>query len=750
MPRSDVWLAVASDRPEVCRLVLPAWRERGYRVALLKIGSGWEAPADRSAACERRPGWAAAINRLGRTLIPKDAGAVVAGADWLTPDPDLEAARLATEMLDRFPDGFGVMLPGGADGAGVVRGVWLGRGWIDRMYAGAGGLFDGHHGVAAEQEAVALATEMGVLWRREDVKQVRHPELGAGEVMAPVCAETEELHALDAPLHEARRAAGYPGHEPIEADDARAATAQPARPAAALPDIAERLMREALEHCARKGWARVGVYGAGLHTLRAGAALAQPPVEIVCIIDDNPDMAGRRLWRIPLVSRSEAGGLALDAVVISSDSIEEKLAAAAAPLREAGTRVLCLYDDEAQARLGERKLTAMFYPAFADAGQFTEHFHRMLWYLRPMLGDIEAVILPHALEDPTPGPAPAHLDSSLRRFEPEFCGKIRLVRADDDAAMTESAAAADVMLLWKAVEGTGEMWPPPPASRKPRKLFRVEHETNPHAGSNYLACSEQMNPRQKWDVEASAAKLADFLERGFGDNGYIFGTGPSLSAAMERDFSDGACIACNSMVCNPALMERLNPIAIAVADPIFHAGCSSYAGEFREHLATMMRRYDCPLFVPWRDYRVYMSNLDEDLRGRIIGVPGVRSDRPNLDLGSRFEVVITRNILTYFLLPIACTLFRTVNIMGCDGRPLKENDYFWRHDPSSQLVGRMKEIRDAHPGFFAIDYNEYYTAHCDTLRRWIESAEAQGRIIRNLSASHIPVLKEREAMLEGV
>ena len=223
----------------------------------------------------------------------------------------------------------------------------------------------------------------------------------------------------------------------------------------------------------------------------------------------------------------------------------------------------------------------------------------------------------------------------------------------------------------------------------------------------------------------------------------VFGTGPGLSLADGFDFSDGLSIACNSMVANRALMDRLNPPVIVATDPIFHAGCSSYAAEFRSALVEAMRRYDSVYICPWRDWRTHVSHLPDDLKSRVIGVPMDHADTPNLDLAVDFRVTVTRNVLTLMLLPLACTWRSHVRIAGCDGRPLDQSSYFWTHDAKSQIVERMDDIKLAHPAFFAIDYDEYYLSHIETLEAWLSAGEATGRTFENLTPSHIPALMAR-------
>ena len=95
------------------------------------------------------------------------------------------------------------------------------------------------------------------------------------------------------------------------------------------------------------------------------------------------------------------------------------------------------------------------------------------------------------------------------------------------------------------------------------------------------------------------------------------------------------------------------------------------------------------------------------------------------------------------MLPIAYTLFKEVDILGCDGRKIEDNDYFWTHDKASQFVDEMDGIKTAHPAFFDIDYDDYYSTHCEILEIWLSIADKLGIRVRNLTPSYIPALQKR-------
>lgn len=115
-------------------------------------------------------------------------------------------------------------------------------------------------------------------------------------------------------------------------------------------------MRTALQRCAAAGQTRVVIYGAGTHTRACAEALMQPTVEIVGIIDDNPEMIGTRLWGYPVISLAQAESLKPNAVVLSSNSMEEALARKARAMENVGAAIVRLYQQPLDRTVNERGL----------------------------------------------------------------------------------------------------------------------------------------------------------------------------------------------------------------------------------------------------------------------------------------------------------------------------------------------------------------------------------------------------------
>lgn len=105
--------------------------------------------------------------------------------------------------------------------------------------------------------------------------------------------------------------------------------------------------RTAFEDCNERGLRRIAIYGAGTHTRALGAVFMAPPVEIVCIIDDDATRHGERMWGFPIVSRAKAVELGVDAVVLSANVHEPRLVEGAGAFAGAGIEVIRLYPDVA-------------------------------------------------------------------------------------------------------------------------------------------------------------------------------------------------------------------------------------------------------------------------------------------------------------------------------------------------------------------------------------------------------------------
>ncbi len=225
-----IWFAVPSVRPvEEAEKRLCKWREMGYRIALLRQGLPME--ADLLITADRYAGWCNSVNILAAEILKRDPDAewIVSGGDDYIPDLAHRAEDIARDCTAHFGGTFGVMQPtgdrwGSAPGRAYIDGIcgspWMGREWCRRAYGGRGPMWAEYMHMFGDEELQCVVTKLGVFWQRRDLIQY-HDHWGrqpAGRAGMP-----DFLKPFNSPAHwnqaqrlfNSRRAAGFPGHEPI-------------------------------------------------------------------------------------------------------------------------------------------------------------------------------------------------------------------------------------------------------------------------------------------------------------------------------------------------------------------------------------------------------------------------------------------------------------------------------------------------------------------------------------------------------
>jgi hypothetical protein len=264
-------------------------------------------------------------------------------------------------------------------------------------------------------------------------------------------------------------------------------------------------------------------------------------------------------------------------------------------------------------------------------------------------------------------------------------------------------------------------------------------------GSFYIEISKNFFSAKNGPIISKSQEKFLVLTKNFGykENAFLFATGPSIKDYCKFDFSDGVSIICNSIINDNKLLEQVKPELLVFGDPIFHFGCSSYAYSFHEKLRETAERYDFKIIIPLKYYHLFVYNLPE-FESRTIAIPYGADSPINLNLDKNFYIKTTDNILTFLMLPLASTLAKNIYLLGCDGRPLDENDYFWKHNDKTQFTGEMESIKKIHPSFFKLEYNEYYLRHCDTLENYFLAGEQEQHNYISLTFSYIPALIKRK------
>jgi glycosyltransferase involved in cell wall biosynthesis len=110
--------------------------------------------------------------------------------------------------------------------------------------------------------------------------------------------------------------------------------------------VTVRMVRRKSREMADRGWKKIAIFGAGRHTLKLLGNCEMPGIELVAILDQNPDAVGGEILGIPVRPLEKAPELGIDAVLVSSDCYEQNMLKQAAFLREYGIGVTGFFGEE--------------------------------------------------------------------------------------------------------------------------------------------------------------------------------------------------------------------------------------------------------------------------------------------------------------------------------------------------------------------------------------------------------------------
>lgn len=269
----SVCYAIPSARPmEEAEPILKKWLAQGYKIFLWRDKPK---PGDYSEIdwCRRLgmtatwaadyPGYAVAVNQMCMRILAVDPEAdwIVTGGDDVEPDPNKRADEIAAECSAHFRldywkrqlastidpsyteppnvpsytelqniSTFGVMQPTGDDWSDFHEGKrsriieriagspWMGREFCLRMNGGQGPLWPEYTHCFEDEELQLVAQKLGVFWQRPDLTHFHHHWMRAEHPSVPphLREATSKAHWNKfKALFEQRKAAGFPGHEPI-------------------------------------------------------------------------------------------------------------------------------------------------------------------------------------------------------------------------------------------------------------------------------------------------------------------------------------------------------------------------------------------------------------------------------------------------------------------------------------------------------------------------------------------------------
>ena len=241
----SVWVVCPSARPvEHVAEWAAAWRERGYKVAILRDDAreGEAFGVADYIRADQYPGYAVSVNALVADVLQTidDAEWFIAAGDDVYPDPNHTAEEIALECLAHFTDSrfehgtFGVMQPTGDREFGDKQGpyidrvagsAWIGREFARRVNQGNGPLWPEYFHMGCDEELQAVATKLGVFWQRPDLTHFhRHwgrpqegERMGKRERMPAFLTRANSPEEWDRykKLFREREAGGFPGSDPL-------------------------------------------------------------------------------------------------------------------------------------------------------------------------------------------------------------------------------------------------------------------------------------------------------------------------------------------------------------------------------------------------------------------------------------------------------------------------------------------------------------------------------------------------------
>lgn len=234
---------------------------------------------------------------------------------------------------------------------------------------------------------------------------------------------------------------------------------------------------------------------------------------------------------------------------------------------------------------------------------------------------------------------------------------------------------------------------------------------------------------------------------------YVFGTGPSLEKAMDRDWSDGIRIVSNTIVKDAELWHHIKPQFIVAGDAIYHFGFSNFAKSFRRDLMSRLEESpDTYFLIPALFFPFVKVELGNRFLNRIVPVPINPGTKEifHKSLLEDYTLPSVGNVLPLLLLPLASTLSKNVGLWGFDGRAPGDK-MFWKNSEKHFYTSEVQHIVSLHPAFYQTllpknNESEYVkSVHGDKLDNAMQIAENEGFVFELLHFSYTETLMKRYA-----
>jgi hypothetical protein len=185
---------------------------------------------------------------------------------------------------------------------------------------------------------------------------------------------------------------------------------------------------------------------------------------------------------------------------------------------------------------------------------------------------------------------------------------------------------------------------------------------------------------------------------------YLFGTGPSLSNAINFHWNDGIRLVCNTIVKNKVLWNHINPNIIVAGDAIYHFGISKFSKQFRNDLKLRLAETDTYFIYPI-EFHSFLSKRFSEFKDKLIPIPVQNKYSFNYSFEKSFTLQQLGNSLNLLSLPVAKNLSKEINLWGYDGKSPNDND-FWKNSNENFYQELVDDIKLIHPAFFKYFLND--------------------------------------------
>lgn len=224
----------------------------------------------------------------------------------------------------------------------------------------------------------------------------------------------------------------------------------------------------------------------------------------------------------------------------------------------------------------------------------------------------------------------------------------------------------------------------------------------------------------------------------------VVGNGPSAYRVFDRQFDGMDVIVCNTAIKSKRLLAERNVVALGFIDAAFFVGPSAYCEAFYKALDEAVRL---------RDFAVYVDQEHEACVQQ--RTPGLKRDRlfpvflkyalpvrPDFREGRAQRP--GNSVFTSLLLPLAATYYRTIHLVGFDGKDPNMKNYFWKHSEEFQFNDLLPTVKESDPGFFSKrDYDEYNRRNADEVEEYLSEIEKTGVQVIMTHPSFIEPLQRR-------